>query len=388
MLKSTLEAYKHKIERKLGKSISLKPQAPSKGVILLSYLTTPFTLTPKEKVTDPHTSYAECAKIAELFLNRGYEVDIIDWNNTTFIPKKPYKVCIDIQKNLERLEHFLPKDCVKIMHIVSAYSKFQNEAEMDRLRRIESRRGIKLTPHRQDVISLNPKYATFLEGFGNKTIHATYARFGKSIFPIPASVAHEFSFPDTKNFEEKKKNFMWFGGGGAVHKGLDLVLEAHSRMPGTKLYIMGPIAKEKDFASAYANELSSPNVVLFGRPKVDARGNMTVDGKPFNEITNECVAMVYPSCSEGTSGAVIQAMHAGLIPIVTPETGLSEISPAIILKEASVESIQTEMRKIINTPGDNLRSQAYEIWSFARKNNTMAKFEEAYAEFIDTKLNL
>ncbi len=385
---SIFEAYRNKIAVKLGKPVTVRALGAKKGAILLSYLSSPFTLTPKERKTDPHTSYAECIKIAELFSKRGYDVDVIDWDNTTFIPKKPYKVCIDIQKNLERLEHLLPRDCKRVMHIVSAYSEFQNEAEAKRLRRIKSRRDIQLIPRRQEYVSLNPKYANFLEGFGNKTIQATYARFGKSIFPIPASVAHEFSFPDSKDFEKVKKTFMWFGGGGAVHKGLDLVLEAFSRMPGTKLHIIGPITKERDFIDAFANELSSPDLILHDRPKVNAQGHMIVGNQLFSDIANECVAIIYPSCSEGTSGAVIQAMHASLIPVITPETGIAEDAPAIVLKETSVESIQAEMQKMMNTSDDVLRSKAYDVWSYVRKHNTMEKFEEAYTQFIDTKLEL
>ena len=50
------------------------------------------------------------------------------------------------------------------------------------------------------------------------------------------------------------------------------------------------------------------------------------------------MALVYPSCSEGGGGCVINCMHAGLIPVVSYESSV-DISHdcGVIFKENSVE---------------------------------------------------
>lgn len=42
----------------------------------------------------------------------------------------------------------------------------------------------------------------------------------------------------------------------------------------------------------------------------------------FAALTRRCAAVVYPSCSERTAGSVITCLHAGLILIVSKESGV------------------------------------------------------------------
>lgn len=354
--------------------------------MLLSYITGPFTLFPWQFHTDPHTSYWECAEMARQFAKRGYDVDIISWQNDSFIPHKKYKICIDIQKNLGRLEKFLQRDCLKVMHIVSAESSFQNKAEQKRIDDLKARRGIAIAPQRTLAENDNPGHADFLEGFGNKTTKGSYKIYGKEIFDVPISVAKTYPFPANKNFEKAKKQFLWFGGGGAVHKGVDLVLEAFAETPQLSLHIAGPIASERDFVKAYKKELSLPNIFVHGRPKLDKIGNMTIDGQPFSKLTDKCATVIYPSCSEGASGAVIQAMHAGLFPIITPETGIDENAPSIIIDQPTVQGIKNVALEFSEKSTPDVERMSREAWIFANHFHTKKTFSQAYSDFIDNIL--
>ena len=385
---SSYWAYRNKITNKIWGVCHVPAQSKKKGAVLLSYITTPFTQSPGKAPTDPHTSYWECAEMARLFSERGYDVDIIDWKNDTFIPKKKYVACIDIQKNLERLSAHLTPETIKVMHVVSAYAEFQNNAEAQRLLDLKNRRGASLLPRRTEIISRNPFYADVMEGFGNKTIYNTYKKFGKDVFPIHASVSKTFEWPKTKDFELAKKHFLWFGGGGAVHKSLDLILEAFIDMPDLTLHIVGPVSAEIDFINEYSKELKSPNIKLYNRPKINTKGDMFVNEKPFTDITDKCGALIYPSCSEGTSGAVIQAMHTGLIPIISPETGINEGAPIILITNPTVAHIQKTVREFTKLSKEEVSKRSYDIWSFARSYYSKEAFSKSYASFITTILNL
>lgn len=352
-----------------------------KGVVLISYITEPFTLAPWEPFSNLHTMYWECYEIARLFSERGYKVDIFDSKNTSFVPRKSYAVCVDVDKNLLRLSELLPKDCKKVFHILISHWEAYNTAEQNRLDRLEQRRGVRLAPRRKMSPTQNAKVADFLEGFGNKTIFDTFAQFKKPIFFIPISTVVQFDFPEKKDWNEARKHFLWVGGGGAVLKGLDMALEAFSAIPNLHLHVCGPVYAEKDFVETYKKELEeTPNIHIYGR--------IDVASKQFADIVNKCSAIVYPSGGEGSSGAVVQAMHAGLVPIITHETGIREDSGYIVLENPSPESIVKTVQDFSDTPAEKVREKSYSVWEYARNHYTRKTFSTAYARFIDEVLKL
>ncbi len=381
-------AYRNKATNKLWGVARMPAQGKKKGFVLLSYINSPLTLAPWEAKADPHYSYWESKEMARLFSARGYAVDCINAAEHRFIPKKPYVACVDIQQDLERLSAFLPKSCKKVIHIDNPNYRVYNEREAKRLGDLYRRRGVRLEPRRQIQASQSVARADFLEGLGNESVHATFAELRKPIFPIPLGAAETFPFPDDKDFAKAKKSFLYFGGGGAVLKGLDLALEAFSGMPDLTLHIVGPGAYEKDFAREYAKELALPNIVLHSRPKIGASGRISVDGRPFPELADSCLAIVYPSAAEGTSGAVIQAVHMGLIPVVTPETGIDPRVGGVTLQEPTVESIRAAVRKLSQAGEGELRDMARRAWSFAHGHYTKEAASKAHAAFIDTMLKL
>jgi glycosyltransferase involved in cell wall biosynthesis len=374
-------AYRNKISNKLFGRAFLPAQGTKKGSVLLSYLPESFTHTPKEGFSNLHTADFECFEIAKLFTLRGYDVDVIHFNDTSFIPRKPYAVCVDIHQNLARLAHLFPKDCKKVLHVVGSFWEFQNNAELQRLESLEKRRGFKLKPRRISPPSNNPEFADFMEGFGNERVHSTYKHFNKPIFRIPISTVQTFDFPLNKNWDKAKQHFLWFGGGGVVHKGLDLVLEAFAKTPNLNLHICGPLSAEKDFIEAYKKELfETPNIKMYGR--IDPTAT------EFKNIIDMCASTIHLSSSEGTSGAVIQTMHAGLIPIITPETGIDSRASGILLEKPTVELIEKTIIDFSLTSSQKIRDMAYTAWNFTRINNTRKSFSNKYGEFIDTVLKL
>lgn len=374
-------AYRNKITNKLWGTAYVPAKGKKRGSVLLSYITEPFTLAPWEKFSNFHTMYWECKEIALLFSERGYECDIINTKDGKFIPKKPYVVCIDAENDLERLTKYLPKDCKKVLHILIMHWDAYNKAEEKRINAIEKRRGVRLLPRRKIKSSRNAELADYLEGFGNKTIFKTFEQFKKPIFFIPISAVILFDFPKKKDWDKARKHFLWVGGGGAVLKGLDIALEAFATMPDLHLYVCGPVHAEKDFVEAYKKELEeTPNIHTYGR--------IDIEGKQFTDIIDKCSALVYPSGGEGSSGAVVQAMHAGLVPIITHETGIQEDSGYIVLENPTSVSIAKTVRDFSDTPIKKVREKAYLIWKYARDHYTRKTFSAAYARFIDEVLKL
>lgn len=368
--------YARKLERRFRGKVTLAPISRSKGAILLSYVTHPFTTSKKELDRSPHTNPWECLLIAEILLEQGFAVDVIDWTNTTFIPKKDYAAVIDVNQNLERLTSFLNEKCVKIFYITGAHWRYQNEAEQGRLKELKERRGCILEPRRQMNPSNNIEYADYASALGNGFAKDTFSYANKDIVNIPLLSVAQFLSPERKDFKNIKKNFVWIGGGGAAHKGLDRVLEALAQMPEYKLTVCGPVAAEKDFAECYKKELyETPNVELVGR--IDVRGEQ------FKKIVNDSIGLIYPSCSEGQAGSVITGLHAGLIPIITRQSGVDAEPFGIELKTASVQEIIDAVKRIAALTDDELRSRSLTVWNYAQKHHTKEQFKESYASFMD-----
>mgnify|MGYP001581106124 CR=1 FL=1 len=373
---SLFNVYLRKIERKIRGLISLRPKSKTKGVILLSYVTHPFAITKEELLKSPHTNPWECLEIAGILLERGYAVDVIDWTNKLFTPKKKYKAIIDVMENLGRLAPYLQKECVKIFYITGAYWAYQNKAEQERLEELKKRRGISLKPERQVKSSNNIEYADYVSSLGNNFAKETYAFAKKPITSIPLLTTALFQTPENKNFKKIAKNFVWIGGGGAVHKGLDLVLEYFAIMPDYHLTVCGPVGVEKDFYDFYKKELlETPNIEFVGR--VDVRG------EKFKKIIDNSVGLIYPSCSEGQAGSVTVAVHAGLIPIATYQSGVDVESFGIKLEKVSTEEIKRAVELISSLSEKELRSRAIAAWKFANENFTRETFRKSYETFID-----
>lgn len=316
--------------------------------------------------------------MAETFTKLGFNVDVIDAINKTFVPKKKYTYCIDIRSNLARFTSFLNPSCVKIFHIPAAHWLFQNTAEYKRLLDIKERRKITLSPRRTVEPSYNIEYADLATLLGNDFTANTYKYAGKKIHRIPISTTHTFPSPENKNFEKIKKNFVWIGGSGMAHKGLDLVLETFNDLPEFSLTILGKLSP--DFGEAYKKE-------LFNTHNIKYIGWIDPGSTEFKSIAINAVSIVYPSSSEGQTGSIILAMHAGFIPIISYESGVDVENFGVILKENTIDEIKKQVHFIASLSIEELKKRSIEAWKYANENHTRENFSKKYKEFVTKLLN-
>lgn len=358
-----------------GGVIKLKTKNPNKkGNVLLSYTTLPFL---NKKSLDGHSNRWECWAIAQIFLELGYDVDVIDYTNNKYPIKNNYAFCLDIHNNFQLWSKILNKNCIKIFHITGAHWEFQNKAEQERIKNIFKRKGVLLSPTRQVPPSHNLDYADFVTIIGNDFTIGTYNFNNKKFFRVPISTTHTYQTPESKNYSKAKNNFIWLGGAGMAHKGLDLVLEAFAKLPQYTLTVLGK--KDEDFAQLYHKE-------LFETPNIKYEGLVNLGSQKFIDIINNSISTIFPSCSEGTSGGVITAMHAGLIPIVSYESGVDVKDFGIILKENSVEEIIEQIKIISSLPNNDLKDKAMATWTYAQTNHTREHFRATYKNIIQTIL--
>jgi len=150
-------------------------------------------------------------------------------------------------------------------------------------------------------------------------------------------------------------------------------------MPDLELHVCGPIHSDEDFVKAYEKE-------LYGTPNIHVYGRLDVTGNKFKDIINKCSAVVYPSGGDGTAGSIIQVMHAGIVPIISHETGVREDSGYIPLENPSPESVANTVRNFASLSPEKIREISKRTWIYARKHYTRDEFSKTYAKFIDTVL--
>ena len=362
------------------RTVSLSPKGRPQGNVLVSYIHEPF-LRKDNRVPTSHSNFWESLQIVRTYLELGYAVDVMSYRNRFFRPRKRYEVFVDARWNLERLAGQLNDDCIRVMHIDTSHMTFQNAAESARLLDLQRRRGVTLRPRRLEYPNLGIEYADCGVVIGNEATMSTFAYAGKPLHPVPVTSAVTFGPPDGKDFVRARTNFVWFGSGGMVHKGLDLVLEFFAGAPDLHLTVCGPVERETDFAKAYHRE-------LYETDNITTLGWVDVDGSAFRGVLERSVGIVYPSASEGQSGAVVLCLHAGLIPICSRETGLDITEDmGIQLPDCSPGTLAAAVRSVTQRPSHELSRMARQAWARARQEHSREAFALRYRQIVEDLLS-
>lgn len=357
--------------------MSLRTETPTaRGAVLLAYVLEPFLLAPGQPVSTAHTHHEESLLIARAWLEAGFDVDVIDYRNDVFVPRKDYRVFVCARTQFDRLAPLLSPECVKIAHLDTAHFLFNNHAAFGRALDLQRRRSVTCTSIRVVESNRAIELADYGALLGGEFLRRTYAYAGTPLYCLPVPTLRTYPRPERKDFETARRRFVWFGSTGFVHKGLDRVLEAFSEMPDLELRVCGPIEREPEFAAVYETELRRT-------PNVHALGWVDVAGPEFQRVADECVALVFPSCAESQSASSLTCMQAGVIPILTRESGIDTADFGIMLEDASIPAIRAAVRRVAALPAVELRRMACAAQDHARAHHTLEAYHRAYRAMIE-----
>jgi glycosyltransferase involved in cell wall biosynthesis len=296
---------------------------------LLVYIAAPF----KGKTINPnHQNQWQARELARIVGEFGYNVDVINFDENIRL-SKIYDLVIDMHPGLNKsYKNNMHAHCCKIAYITGSNPSFSNAAESQRLEELFLRRGVRLKPRRNTKPFVRDELETFdaMLFIGNSYNLQTYEEFNiKRKFLVSNTGV---DFPEHKGkVQNPPRGFLFLGGTGQVHKGLDLLLEVFSRNKQLILFICSSFKEERDFSKLYHEE-------LFQNENIHPVGFLNIDDNRFQEICSQCCYVVLPSCSEGMAGSVLMGMSLGLIPIVSRECGFPE-EDVHIFKECSIDCI-------------------------------------------------
>jgi glycosyltransferase involved in cell wall biosynthesis len=180
--------------------------------------------------------------------------------------------------------------------------------------------------------------------------------------------------------QEYARNFLWYGGTGALHKGLDLCIEAFRKLPELNLYIVGePNSELYDFYRADIEQ--GENIYYYGY--------LNKDSEEFREVCETCGFCIAPSCSEGQSTSVLTAMFAGMIPVCTKQNGIDlERCGGVWIEDSDLENLAGLIEKLSKMEAAEINQRRRQAYDYVKNNHTIdhyrANLKRVLEEIFDT----
>lgn len=354
--------------------ITLQPAGAARGRVLIAYVIEPFLS--KVGPSSSHTHHGESQLMANAWLERSFIVDVIDYDNPAFVPEHRYDYFVSARTNIERLRNRLNEDCHCIVHLDTSHYTTNNRDALARVVDCQQRRGVDLFGSvRMIEVNAGIEAADAAVLLGNDETASTYAYAGKPLYPLDVPAVVDLPWAESKDFDVARSRFVWLGSDGAVHKGLDLVLEAFAQLPDCHLTICGPIDRDPAFCKAYAAELALPNI--------EQLGWVDVSGDQFAQLAATSAALVYPSCREGQAGAAVNCIRAGLIPIVSRETGVDVNGFGTELTDCRVDTIVEAVKGVSQGSPEALYTRARATWEHGQARFSHDAYRQRYGDIID-----
>lgn len=350
------------------------------GRALVSYMAAPSAWNEDDPRLRGHSNKWESREIARSLSRLDLDVDVIDFDDVEFRPRGSYDVVLGIHSEVHRLGEQTGAR-ILLMHHTGAYPRVQNAAELRRIEELYERRGIRCAPRR--MVDEGEEYERSLAGarasslLGNEWTLSTFPReFQEKITCLPVSGSVLGHVKQATELLPSEREFLWFFGSGAVHKGLDRALEAFARRPELVLHVVGNIADEQDFIQAYRQE-------LFELRNVHWHGFLEPNSMEFRGLARRCFCVVAPTCSEGTSPATVTMLQLGLYPVITRQCGITLPAGAgRYLDTCAVDEIETAITELHEMPERELREQMGATQAMALQNHSRKSFRGQVSDYL------
>jgi hypothetical protein len=342
---------------------------------LVSYLVSPLLPPRHRRDRTVFSNLGIAQQIPQILNELGYVVDVIQYDSKGWKLSNRYDLFIGHGGvNFEEIVCQLPKDTVRIYFSTGIYWKEMNIREAKRLYDLAHRRGYLLYPDR--TIRHSEEYAARASDgiicLGNSNAINTYYDFPLVIGINNATYPVTWSGLKTKNYERGRQHFLFFSGGGNVHKGLDLLLEAFA---GTNLHLHICQKINADFAKVYRYELMEcPNIHVYGP--------LAMRSAQFESLANLCNWVISATCAEGQPGAIIECMGHGLTPILPESANISLENFGILLRECTIEKIREYAAKAAEMSTEECRQRSMLVNTIVRTDYSPENFGLSFGSAV------
>ncbi|HJV89802.1 MAG TPA: hypothetical protein VJ623_05805 [Holophagaceae bacterium] len=298
--------------------------------------------------------------MAEAFKALGYDVDVVNFDFAGKLDWSRYQAVMGAGAVLLELFKEAPEPFPKtILYSPGVHNHVQNLATLRRVAEVRDKRGKWLLESGRfqelDLTAL----ACIVDGVavvGNEVAARTYRdRTSRPVCPLPLffhPVLDGRAIARDKDYARARREVLWFGSTGLIHKGLDLALEAFVQRPEWTLHVCGPLSREPRFVECYKRELTE-------FPNIRVHGFLDLNGDTFRDLMTRCAFTLLASCSEGGAGGIVAASgNGGLMPLVSREVSTDVGDFGWELRDLSTTAILEMLDFLDSVPEQELRDRA------------------------------
>jgi glycosyltransferase involved in cell wall biosynthesis len=338
---------------------------------LVSYISNPFRKNPDLS----HTNSFEALEIGSALNAAGFNVDIADYDYRGFINYSKYKLIFGFGNPLVNSFYNRKHKIVSVYYGTGMHINTQNYNSLIRIKEVYNKKGVFLPGSGRIVDKAWSIQTTLIDAMvllGNQEVTNSYTPYFKGkTFNIPAMYLKVIDFNDiiaSKNFNDARNHFLWFGSSGLIHKGLDLLLEIFSRRKDIYLHICGPLDNEPEFKIAYSDELNNKENIYY-------HGFVGLNSAFLEELLKKCAFVIFPSCSEGGSPAVLNICgNGGLIPLLSKEATIDVDDFGFIFNEITRNDIQSVIDTAIKMTDEEIKEKSIKCGNIISTKNSRSNY--------------
>jgi hypothetical protein len=330
---------------------------------LVSYLRAPFV----SGRTRAHTNTWECFTAAEALDALGYRVDVVEYLDGGLPDYSGYDVLYGFGEPFE-WSFFAPGgDRLRRVYYGPGCSPaYTARASALRLADAFARTGVWMpdaTRVGDRAWRLQTLLADTLIALGDEFVLETYrAEGGRCRYER----VRPFFFdaggpaPPAERSDEARRHFLWFGSTGAIHKGLDLLLEHFAARPDLHLHVCGLKHWEARFLEHY-------RPLLRGRPNIEDHGFVPLESDAFRALVARCGAAIYPTACEGGAPALLNVVANGaLLPVAPATVGVDLGGGEVPIEALSVDGVAAAVEATLALSAGEHRERAEATRAFVR----------------------
>ena len=379
----TISWARAKIRRILGypfvRNVNGVKAEAGKRRCLMVYLSLPFTRRSNHPSFLTHQNLGQAKMMALALGEAGYVVDVADLRSPR-IPNSAgsYDMILTHHPSLALIQNHLTADTTVIYLASCMHPVEHNRLVNARRVALEKRRQCRIPPfevndERITVLSR----ADAITGFGNQSTMGTWS----NVFPLPLYCFNNSGFewirPAVKVAHDYAYHFLFLGSVDQIRKGLDLLLEVFPKHPDWHLHVAAHYDLEPEFCACYHRELHhTANIHL--------HGVVVIGSREWDSLIKQCAFVILPSCSEGQAGSVIQAMYAGLIPVVTPTTGIDVEAFGVLLPNDPLPVLTDTLAHLAMMPTAELNRRRKATLMAAHIQYSEVAFQARWNEIVQS----
>ena len=344
--------------------------------VLMCHLPEAFT---GKELPKYHSNFTECYTIARCFDRLGYSVDCVS-RTKTGIDYSQYDIVFGINGNafmgaFSANEKVKP---LKIFYSVGAETFFNYRETSLRNKDFHNRHGLwLLSSNRYVPGDVRTYYEANLSDavicLGDEYVFSHFVAEEKQNDKyrwLPA-----FFFPTVKptikkDFAQCRKEILWFGSSGMIHKGLDIAIDFATAHPEYTLHICGGSRQETDFWNYYMPKIKA-------NKNIHLHGFVDIESEKYAQILSKCGILLNPTISEGGAVSVLNVLGNGaLLPVYSEATGIALSEVGVCVPNVTYKDFEDALLKIESMPVNEFEQKALEAHRLVKDCYTIEKYEE------------